>query len=379
MSREAAEFFESQLRLLDQVVSEGSHGASREEVLRNVLLEHVGDRLAGAPPYLAGAKYDDALEAEYPTYGASRFDTTLQPVSGKAIPLSRGEVLRIEQLVGGQCVDFNAFNLHDHKEYLDCGFTRCYQSFDPRRGEFVWSSSPRSRPMFVILEIAETCDLDLAGHRCNRVQQELGWGITNHPNCQDTLADAIREYGLTPDDVHDSFNLWMSTAIDEASGRRQFKWNPARKGDRIDFLAMFDVLAVVATCGIGDLVGTNNYTFNPVQVQVFERTNETSRLVDDVEQKWGRLTTQKHPADFLDLPIQSSRELRADPDYRANFIPLPATSIVELELTDTEQRLVDGLMESGVYGTSRGEAIRAAFMRWCNSTVTPFPLAKVVF
>ena len=44
--------------------------------------------------------------------------------------------------------------------------------------------------MFSILEIADTCELDIVGHRCNRVFQELGWGMTTHANCQDTLAEA---------------------------------------------------------------------------------------------------------------------------------------------------------------------------------------------
>jgi hypothetical protein len=69
----------------------------------------------------------------------------------------RGEVLRIEQLVGGTCVGFNAFNLHDYKEFLGCGFTRSFQSFDPRRGECIWTNAPRGRPIFGILEIADTC------------------------------------------------------------------------------------------------------------------------------------------------------------------------------------------------------------------------------
>src|SRR3990170_5902439 len=43
--------------------------------------------------------------------GESRARFRFDPVSGKAIAMRRGEVLRIRQLSGGQCVDFNAFNL----------------------------------------------------------------------------------------------------------------------------------------------------------------------------------------------------------------------------------------------------------------------------
>ena len=48
----------------------------------------------------------------------------LEPGTGKAIELLRGEILRIEQIEGGQCVDFNCFNLHDYKEFMHTGHTQ---------------------------------------------------------------------------------------------------------------------------------------------------------------------------------------------------------------------------------------------------------------
>ncbi|CAE6935706.1 hypothetical protein R69927_07409 [Paraburkholderia domus] len=39
---------------------------------------------------------------------------------------------------------------------------------------------------------------------------ESGYGYHTHTNCHDIQAEAQREYGLTPDDVHDSFNLFMN-------------------------------------------------------------------------------------------------------------------------------------------------------------------------
>ncbi len=372
------ELYETQLRFLDHVVASGSHGTSREEALRLLLVEHVHDRLGGAAAYVGGTVRADVLESSFPGYGAKRLEIVLQPVTGKAVPVYRGEVLRIEQEVGGTCVDFNAFNLHDYKEFLDCGFTRSFQSFDPRRGDFIWTNAPRGRPMFAILEIAETCELDIVGHRCNRVLNELGWGLTAHANCQDSLAEAIREYGLTPDDVHDSFNLWMATDIDE-SGRRQFRWNPGRKGDRIDLLAIFDVLAAAVICGLGDLVGINNFTFAPVRVEVFEPSPDTVRLADAVEARWGRLESQVRSEDLAGTPVLASRELRRDPAYVPAYRSAPATSTLDVELGDQERGLVGGLIDTGVYGSTEGEALRAAFMRWCNSHLTTIRRAKLEF
>ncbi|MEI9925293.1 MAG: DUF1989 domain-containing protein [Bradyrhizobium sp.] len=45
----------------------------------------------------------------------------LEPGTGKAIELLKGQILRIEQVEGGQCADFNCFNLHDYKEFMHCG------------------------------------------------------------------------------------------------------------------------------------------------------------------------------------------------------------------------------------------------------------------
>jgi uncharacterized protein YcgI (DUF1989 family) len=365
----AVELYDTQLSFLDGVVARGDHGDSREDVLRALLLAHVSDRLDGASGFVGGTAQLDVLEAPVPEYGPKRYEHVLEPVTGKAVPVMRGEVLRIEQVVGGTCVDFNAFNLHDYKEALDCGFTRSFQSFDPKTGEFIWTNAPRGRPMFGILHIEDTCELDIVGHRCNRVFEELGWGLSDHANCQDTLAESIREYGLTPDDVHDSFNLWMATQIDE-SGRRQFKWNPAPQGDHIDLLAMFDVLAASVICGIGDLVGINNYGFEPIKLEVFERSDSTTALVDRVNERWGSMASQTRVEDLAHVPVHAERALQRDPAYEASFRPAPAEVQLELELGAEEQSIIDGLIATGIYGTTPGEAVRASFMRWCNSHVT---------
>jgi uncharacterized protein len=374
----SVELCDIQVEFLDRVVTTGDHGSTREEVLRRVLIEHVNDRVAGTGGFVGRTAQHDVLEAPFPHYGARRWETTLEPITGEAVPVMRGEVLRIEQLEGGTCLDFNAFNLHDHKEFLDCGFTRSFQSFDPRKGEFIWTNAPRGRPMFSILEIAGTCELDIVGHRCNRVFEELGWGLTTHANGQDTLAEAIREYRLTPDDVHDSFNLWMATTIDP-QGRRQFRWNPARKGDRIDLLAMFDVLAAAVICGCGDLVGINNYTFTPIKLEIYSRSPDTERLVESVEHRWGRMGSQVKSDDLADVPVLASRALERDPAYTPAYRPAPGRSTLELELSDDESRIVHGLIATGLYGETDADAVRPAFMRWCNAHVTPMRRPFVEF
>jgi uncharacterized protein len=75
--------------------------------------------------------------------GKRRLELVLQPVSGKALPVYKGEIIRITQLEGGQCVDFNCFNLDDHKEYMSVGHMR-REDFHPKEGQFIWMCVPKT-------------------------------------------------------------------------------------------------------------------------------------------------------------------------------------------------------------------------------------------
>ena len=65
---------------------------------------------------------------------------------------------------------------------------------------------------------------DVMFPRCSANLYESVYGFRKHTNCHDIQSEAQREYGLTPDDVHDSFNLFMvhrrSSATAAASSAR---------------------------------------------------------------------------------------------------------------------------------------------------------------
>ena len=84
----------------------------------------------------------------------------IEPGQGKAIEVRAGEVLRIEQVDGGQCVDFNAFNLHDYKEFMHCGRIRTVHGLNPGPGDFLWSAPPRERAMMYLLEDTVRCNAE---------------------------------------------------------------------------------------------------------------------------------------------------------------------------------------------------------------------------
>jgi uncharacterized protein YcgI (DUF1989 family) len=295
-------------------------------------------------------------------YGPLKTEVVLQPVSGKALPVLRGEVLRIIQEEGEQCVDFNAFNLHDYKEFLGVSNTRSRNAFRVKKGDIIWTVSSRDRPMFLILEISETCRTDLLGGRCRAsLFDRRGYGL--HTNCQDTLAAAIGEYDLTPDDAHDSLNLWMNTEWDSV-GRYFTLRNTGRKGDYVDLLATIDTLSVPATCGSGDVGWTSNFSLKPIRVQVFDASDETLARVEEVERHNTGFQGQRTPDEFKVNKIKADRELRRNPNYVPEFVNYPITTKrIQVPLSAEELAKTNQLLEVGL-GKDVAEVIRIGVILW---------------
>ena len=224
----------------------------------------------------------------------------LEPGTGKAIELLAGQILRIEQVEGGQCVDFNAFNLHDYKEFMHCGRTRTVHGFNPSQGTFLWSQPPRERAMLYILEDTYGRN-DVLFPRCSAYLYESAYGFDAHTNCHDIQAEAQREYGLTPDDVHDSFNFFMNTEV-TLDGRASITRQTSEAGDYVDLLALVDVLAVPNVCG-ADIMRTSNFGLKPIKLTIFEATADDMGAVP----KTPILKSQRTPADFRQPNIKPDR------------------------------------------------------------------------
>ncbi len=284
-------------------------------------------------------------------------DFVLEPGTGKALEVRKGQILRLEQIDGGQCLDFNCFNLHDYKEYFHAGRTRTLHGLHPTKGDFLWSAPPRERAMMFIA--ADTAGAnDVLFPRCSANLYESVYGYCTHTNCQDIQAEAQREYGLTPDDVHDSFNLFMETGVDDA-GRPYITRQTSKPGDHVDFLALMDVLAVPNICG-ADVMRTSNFSLKPARISILQATEADLDAVP-VLPVW---RTQRTVADFRQQRIKADRELRRDSAYVAEFVNVPIrTTTVEVPLDEDEQTLLDQLKRSDLYDDD-GAALRDILFSW---------------
>ena len=285
------------------------------------------------------------------------FEWVMQPGTGKAVELRTGQILRIEQVEGGQCVDFNCFNLHDYKEFMHCGRTRTVHGFHPSRGTFLWSGPPRERALMYILEDTYGRN-DVLFPRCSAYLYESAYGFDTHTNCHDIQAEAQREYGLTPDDVHDSFNLFMCTEVSgphAATITRQ----DSRAGDHVDLLALTDVLAVPNVCG-ADVMRTSNFSLKPIALSVFAATAAEIAGVPKVP----ILRSQRTPRDFRKATIKADRELRADPGYVPQFANAPiVTTDVAVTLSGEEMALLRAA-KLPLYGDDDAAALRDILFTW---------------
>jgi hypothetical protein len=240
---------------------------------------------------------------------------------------------------------------------MHCGRTRTVHGFHPSKGTFLWSGPPRERAMMFILEDTYGRN-DVLFPRCSAYLYESAYGFDVHTNCQDIQAEAQREYGLTPDDVHDSFNFFMCT---EVSGphRAQITRQESRAGDYVDLLALIDVLAVTNVCG-ADVMRTSNFSLKPLRLSVRPATDAERAAAPPTP----ILRSQRTPESFRVRNIKADRELRADPTYRPEFRNVPLTvEDVAVELSANEMAALAAVRQP-IYGDDDGAALRDVLFSW---------------
>jgi len=174
---------------------------------------------------------------------------------GKAFEVRKGEILRVSCPHGPQVADMNIFNLHQPREMFWSGRTRLIERAHPTVGNRLWSTPPRMVPMFTIIaDTVEHTSLphnarchDLMFCRCNGRMLEMLSGAVSPPNCQDNLAHAIEPFGLDPSYVHDAFNIFMTTGLNDKD-RFFFLQSAAKQGDYVEMHAEMDCLVAISAC-----------------------------------------------------------------------------------------------------------------------------------
>jgi len=173
-------------------------------------------------------------------------EATLIPAgSGKAVWLRQGECLRVIDPQGGQSGDVFALSA-DGSERLSNGRTFDYQGrIYLTTGDILWSD--RSHPMLTI--VADDAGRhDFLYASCTDEMYRLQYGTTDyHPNCADSLSNALRGIGLDPGPPPTAFNIFMCADV-AADGGLSFRVPATRAGNAITFRAEMDLAVAISSC-----------------------------------------------------------------------------------------------------------------------------------
>lgn len=280
----------------------------------------------------------------------------IEPGKGQAIPVKQGQILRIEQTEGGQCGDFNVFNMHNRHERLHVGRTRIIHGNSPSTGSILWSNAPWERPLMTVINHTAQTDTLYAG--CSSLLYSLAFKSCTHTNCQEILTEAQREYGLTACDVHDSFNLFMYVDADETGATRIVR-NRSRKGDYIEFMALMDVLAVPNVCG-DDLGQSSNFWLRPLKAVVMKARDEDESRARDI--------VSAVEEDVLPPRYEiSAQPLVRDENYVPTYPHLPIQiENIGIELDELRIKKFEEVRNRALYGNDDGAAMRDVMMTWLS-------------
>jgi uncharacterized protein YcgI (DUF1989 family) len=183
--------------------------------------------------------------------------------SGVAFTLGAGETLRVIDPEGEQVADLIAFSNRDRAEWLSSGRSLDYNNtIYFTTGHVLYSN--RSTPMLTITE-------DTVGRHdflytpCSPETFSIIYKTTgHHPSCFANLAAALREYGILPDAIPTTFNIFMNVTV-AADGSLRIDPPKSAAGDSISLRAEMDLVVGLTACSAEM---SNNYRFKPIEFEI---------------------------------------------------------------------------------------------------------------
>ncbi len=225
-------------------------------------------------------------------------DLIVPRCSGKSLRVNKGQVFRVIEYEGQQCLDLNFLNAHNYKEHFAALFSAVLNSLQGMGGFYrltkLYSKPPYENVMATVMDDkvgsggrgGERGGHFMGGH-CTR-SALASMGFPGARTCSDNFADAFSEIGLKQEDTYDQtiFNVWINAWYDE-NGIVDAVRTQAETGDYIDFLAEMDLIAVFSLCP-WEVDKINDYRAKALRFQILqwedgERTMAWSR---DLTEEW---------------------------------------------------------------------------------------------
>jgi hypothetical protein len=192
---------------------------------------------------------------------------------GRAVPLRKGEAVRLVNTFGSQVVDTWALAAGDFSEYMSVEHTRrmLFNLF-PKQGDTLYSN--RREPMLLLEEDTSPGKHDMLFACCDKWLYKHYGCPPGHRNCRDNFVEAMFEAGHDALLVPNPLNLWMNIPVSDSE---KIGMEPplSRPGDHVLLRALMDVIVVFSACPM-DVTPINGPDRTPKAVH-FERVGAGTR------------------------------------------------------------------------------------------------------
>jgi uncharacterized protein YcgI (DUF1989 family) len=192
---------------------------------------------------------------------------------GRALPLRKGEAVRLVNTFGSQVVDTWALAAGDFSHYMSVEHTRrmLFNLF-PQQGDTLYSN--RREPMLLLEEDSSPGKHDMLFACCDKWLYKHYGSLPGHRNCRDNFIEALFEAGHDALLVPNPLNLWMNIPVSD-SEKIGMEPPVSRPGDHVLLRALMDVIVVFSACPM-DVTPINGPDRTPKAVH-FERVGAGTR------------------------------------------------------------------------------------------------------
>ncbi len=200
-------------------------------------------------------------------------EETVPHNTGWAAELQKGQVICITATT---TVDFVAFDLQNLRERFDQARTKVYNmKIFISAGDRLMSKS-NQHLMTIVEDTYREGTHDLQKGMCSGYRFQLAKKegrlreyykrdveIPDH-GCWENLSQALKPYGIAPEDIPSPFNLYQTMKIDSITGRMEHTTLRPKPGTYVELKAEMDLLVALSACPDLPVGG------KPVGVAIFE-------------------------------------------------------------------------------------------------------------
>ena len=189
--------------------------------------------------------------------------TRIEPQTGTAFELKKGQSLRVVDLEGEQVADLVAFASENKSEWLSSGRSIDYaNSVYLTTGNILYSN--RSRPMLTIVA-DDVGRHDFLLTPCSPETFQIIYREENyHPSCFENLSKALEKFGIEPNSIPITFNIFMNVEI-APDGKLSILPPRSKAGDSITLRAEMDLIVGLTACSAEM---SNNTKFKPIGYEI---------------------------------------------------------------------------------------------------------------